>query len=82
MPPIRPRIPDSYMNIFMMLVFLAPIAFITPISFVLSRTEVYIVFIIFTEATISDIRAMRSRTLLRTVIIEPNVSSRSVNVWT
>ena len=46
MPPTKPRRPDSIRNIVSILEFFAPMAFITPISFVLSRTEVNIVFAI------------------------------------
>ena len=44
-PPTEPKKPDSIKNNEKMLEFLAPIDFIIPTSFVLSTTDVYIVFI-------------------------------------
>ena len=55
--PNKPSKPDSIKKIVKMSLFCAPIAFIKPISFVLSITEVYIVFEIPIAPTNNEIAA-------------------------
>ncbi len=74
--------PDSKTNTKRMSLFCAPTAFITPISFVLSSTAVYIVFIILTVATKMDIRAIRKRLPLIIFRMLPKVCRASSNVIT
>jgi len=57
-PPRSPNSPDSTRNNVNIVLFLAPIAFIIPISLVLSRTDVNIVFAMPIPLTSIDIPAM------------------------
>ena len=57
-PPASPRRLDSIRKMVRMSEFFAPTAFIIPISFLLSRTDVYIVFIIPIPPTTSEIAAI------------------------
>ena len=61
-PPIKPINPDSIKKIIKIEEFLAPTAFIKPICFVLSSTEVYIAFIIPIPPTNNEIPAIPTRT--------------------
>ena len=81
-PPIAPKIPDSITKIDKISLFLAPTAFIIPISFVLSTTAVYIVFIVFTEATIKETKAIKTKIPLKINIILLKVCNASSNVCT
>ena len=74
MPPINPNIPDSTTKINKINLFLAPIDFITPISLVLSKTEVYIVFAIFTAATNTEIKAINTSIIIKISITAPYVA--------
>jgi hypothetical protein len=53
---MNPKKLDSNKNILNISLFLAPIDFITPISLILSRTEVTIVLAVFTALTATDIQ--------------------------
>ena len=57
-PPTKPKNPDSMKNKVKIELFLAPIDFMMPISFVLSRTAVYIVFVIPMPPTTREINAI------------------------
>lgn len=54
----KPKNPDSNTNISKTSLFLAPIAFIIPISLTLSRTEVIVVFAVFIADTNTEINAI------------------------
>ena len=58
-PAMNPNMLDSNKNILNISEFLAPIDFKTPISFILSRTDVIIVFDVFIAETKTEINAMR-----------------------
>ncbi|VVB74066.1 Uncharacterised protein [uncultured archaeon] len=79
---MRPRMPDSSRNIIMMSEFFAPIAFMTPISWVLSSTDVYIVFIMPMPPTSSEIAAIPMITVCTVAIIPRYVVASCSNVWT
>lgn len=75
-PPTKPTIAELTMNIINISRFLAPIAFIVPISFVFSRTEVNIVFAIPTAPTSRDTAAIAPK---KRVIDETILVSRRCN---
>jgi len=79
-PPIKPRNPASAMNTVKMSEFLAPIAFITPISFVLSMTDVNIVFAIPIPPTNKEISAIPITTIFITLRIVFTVPRLCVGV--
>ena len=68
----KERNPDSNAKVVKIKWFFAPIAFITPMSLVLSKTEAYIVFAIFTPATIKEIKAIKINTTFIVDKIEVN----------
>ena len=72
-PPVKPINPDSIKNRDNMSLFLAPTAFIVPISFVLSKTDVYIVFAIPIPPTTNQIAAIPAKNPVMIVRIVPNV---------
>ena len=72
-PPVKPINPDSIKNRDNMSLFLAPTAFIVPISFVLSKTDVYIVFAIHIPPTTNEIAAIPAKNPVMIVRIVPNV---------
>lgn len=80
--PAMPTSPDSIRNSVSIWLFVAPIAFITPISLVRSSTAVYIVFIIPIPPTIKLINAMPITTTCTRVSIVPSVSIICCDVWT
>jgi len=79
-PPTSPRIPASTMNIVSMSEFFAPIAFITPISRVLSITDVNIAFAMFTPPTNKEISAIPVRNIVIMSKTLPTVPSSSSGV--
>lgn len=82
MPPARPSMLLSVMNMVIMSLFLAPIAFIIPISRVLSRTAVNIVFIMPIPPTKRLIAAIPTKTTCIMLNTALKLSIRSVLVWT
>ena len=79
-PPTSPIRPDSIRKIVHTWLFFAPTAFITPISFVRSRTDVNIVFITPTPPTSREIPAIPARNALIVDVIVPIASLMSVYV--
>ncbi len=70
MPPIRQMTDDSNKNCVSIVLRLAPIAFLKPISLVLSLTETNIIFIIPTAPTKRDNPVMNNPAILIIIVIE------------
>ena len=73
-PPTSPSSPDSMTNKERMSLFCAPTAFITPISFLLSRTDVYIVFAMPMPPTTKEMTAIARRKPVRMLRIVPKIA--------